>query len=282
MGFSLFDFQRAAVKKAMSLYRMLLCVRVGGGKTLISMVYARNLLKKGIVNKVIFACTVSAAVAVRGEFQEKGNITIPQYDDIDELLNWIDNGSGKVCVVKHSMFEKLGFDQNVLDRLREICEKPNHKLALIVDEAHKVGNSTSIANSALKNIKFCFERLLCMTATPFQSDLGQMYGLLALMDPTLWKNQAAFNRNYIEEQTVLVNGRVARKEKIAYKNLADLRKKMEPFTFFYYPKIKLNFFQHNVVLKDYTKYDEICRGVLTEKDIEKLNAPKKERKKKNG
>ena len=35
MGFSLFDFQREAVKKAMSLYRMLLCVRVGGGKTLI-------------------------------------------------------------------------------------------------------------------------------------------------------------------------------------------------------------------------------------------------------
>ena len=57
---------------------------------------------------------------------------------------------------------------------------------------------------------------------------------------------------------------------------------MEPFTFFYYPKIKLNFFQHNVVLKDYTKYDEICRGVLTEKELERLNAPKKERKKKNG
>lgn len=280
MGFKLFDFQKAAVKKALALYNMLLCVRVGGGKTLISMVYAKNLLQKDIVDKVIFACTVSAAVAVRGEFKEKGNIDIPQFERVPDLLNWI-KGKGKICVIKHSMFEKLGYDQNVIDELREICEQPNRKLALIIDEAHKIGNDTSIANTALKNIKFCFERVLCMTATPFQSDLSQIYGLLSFLNPTLWKNKREFVRKYIEEQTIMVNGKVARKEKIAYRNLSDLRAKMEPFTFFYYPKIKLNFFYHNVTLKDYTEYDNICRGVLTDKELEKLNEPKKERKKKN-
>ena len=73
----------------------------------------------------------------------------------------------------------------------------------------------------------------------------------------------------------MVNGKVARKEKVAYRNLLDLRKKIEPFTFFYYPKIKLNFIQHNVVLKDYSEYDEICKGVLTAKELDKLNEKEK-------
>lgn len=243
------------------------------------MVYAKNLLKKNIVDKVVYACTVSAAVAVRGEYKEKGNIDVPQFEKAPDFIEWL-RGDGKICVVKHSMFERLGFDQNVIDELREICEQPGKRMALIVDEAHKIGNDTGIANSALKNIKFCFERLLFMTATPYQSDLVQMYGLLALLNPTLWKNRAEFSRKYVEEQTIMVNGRVARKEKIAYKNLADLREKMKPFTFFYYPKIKLNFFYHNVTLKDYTEYDDICKGVLTAKDLEKLNAPAKGDKKK--
>ena len=70
-------------------------------------------------------------------------------------------------------------------------------------------------------------------------------------------------RRYIEEDIIMVNGAVKRKEKVAYKNLKDLRELISPFTFFYYPKIKLNFHNHVVRLKDYTEYDEICRGVLT-------------------
>ena len=64
------------------------------------------------------------------------------------------------------------------------------------------------------------------------------------------------------------------KEIVEYKNLNVLREMIKPFTFFHYPKIKLNFFQHNVVLKDYTEYDNICKGVLTEKELEKLEGKK--------
>ena len=269
MGLTLFDFQKDAVKKAIELPKMLLCVRVGGGKTIISMVYAKNLLKRGLADKIVYACTVSAAVAVRGEYKDKGGINVPQYDIADDFIEWL-RGPGKICVIKHSMFEKLGYDQGIIDTLREICSASDKRVALIVDEVHKISNSAGIANTALMNIKFCFPRMLLMTATPFSSDIGQMYGILNLIDPTLWKSQTAFNAKYIEQQTILVNGRVARREKIAYKNLADLREKITPFTFFYYPKIKLNFFQHNVVLNDYSEYDEICKGVLTAKDLEKL------------
>lgn len=269
MGINLFDFQREAVKKALGLYYMLLCVRVGGGKTMIAMVYAKNLLKKGIVDKVIFACTVSAAVAVRGEFKEKGNVDIPQYDQADVFIDWL-RGDGKICVIKHSMFEKLGYDQGLIDEIRSICEQPGKRCAIIIDEVHKIGNPQGIAHTAFMNIKFMFERILVMTATPFNSGLITTYGIIRLVNPMLWKTVSAFKAMFITERTIRVNGKVARKEIIEYKNLDKLRKWIEPFTFFYYPKIKLNFFQHNVVLKDYTEYDDICKGVLTAKELEKL------------
>ena len=273
MGVKLFDFQKAAVIKALKLHFMLLCVRVGGGKTLISIFYIKNLFKRKMIDKVVFACTVSAAVAVRGEFEEKFGIVLPQYEKVEDFLNWL-RGPEKVCVIKHSMFEKLGYDQAVINEIREICEQPNKRCAIVIDEVHKLGNPQSIAHTAFMSIKFMFERILVMTATPFNSGLLTTYGIISLVNPTLWKNVTAFKKMFITEQTILVNGKVARKEIVEYKNLNVLREMIKPFTFFHYPKIKLNFFQHNVVLKDYTEYDNICKGVLTEKELEKLEGKK--------
>ena len=270
MGLKLFDFQKEAVKRALNIRNMLLCVRVGGGKTMIAMVYAKNLLKKNMTDKVIFACTVSAAVAVRGEFQEKGNIEVPQYEKVDDFIDWL-RSDKKICVIKHSMFEKLGYDQNVIDELRQIWEERELRVTLIIDEAHKLSNWQGVAHTAYLNIKFLFDRVMLMTATPYASCLSQLFGTIHLINQQLWKNARAFFRDHIEEQTIMVNGRVARKEKIAYKNLKELREKIAPFTYFYYPKIKLNFFDHKVTLKDYSEYDEICKGVLTAKELEKLN-----------
>lgn len=275
MGIKLFDFQREAVIKALKLHFMLLCVRVGGGKTLIAMFYIRNLIKKGLIDKAVFACTVSAAVAVKGEYREKLGTELPQFDNAEDFLKWLDSDSEPICVIKHSMFEKLGYDKAIIDRLREICEKPGRRCALIIDEAHKLSNYQSIAHTAYMNIKFMFERVLLMTATPFTSGLEQIFGTIRLINPMIWKSMRAFKRDHIVEQTILVNGKVARKEVVEYKNLKMLRDKIAPFTFFHYPKIKLNFIQHNVLLDDYSEYDEICKGVLTAKELEKLNGDKK-------
>ena len=115
---------------------------------------------------------------------------------------------------------------------------------------------------------------MIMTATPYSSCLTQLYGIVHLINPTLWKSKTAFERDHIVEQVIKVDGKVRRKEKIAYKNLKMLREKISPFTFFYYPKINLRFFDHKVQLKDYTDYDEICKGVLTVTELERLEGKK--------
>lgn len=270
MAVKLFDFQQEAVKRALNAVNYLLCIRVGGGKTLIAMVYAKLLRKKNLADKIAFACTVSAAVAVAGEFRDKLNKEVPQITTVNEYLEWLVNDE-PVCIFKHSFFEKIGYNQDAIDSIYDILNHNKKRVALVIDEAHKISNEKGIANSALMNIKFSFVRMLLMTATPYQTCVSQMYGLLRLINPHLWKSRAEFMRLYVEEQVIRVNGKIRRKEKIAYKNLNDLRKRISPFTFFYYPKIPLNFIHHKVKLPDYSEYDDICRGVLTDKELEKLD-----------
>ena len=274
MGIKLFDFQQEAVKRALRAINYLLCVRVGGGKTLIAMVYAKLLRKKNLADKIAFACTVSAAVAVAGEFREKLGLEVPQIATVEQYFEWLGNDD-PVCIFKHSFFEKLGYDQGVIDDLSDYVENSGKKVALVIDEAHKISNEKGIAHTAFQNIRFSFVKILAMTATPWQSGLEQLFGTIRLVNPKCWKSRAAFTRDHIVQEIIRVNGKVRRVETIAYQNLKELRRKIEPFTYFYYPKIPLNFFYHNVKLPDYSEYDEICKGVLTEKELERLTGDKK-------
>ena len=274
MGIKPFEFQQEAVKRALNSLNYLLCVRVGGGKTLIAMFYAKLLRKKKLADKIAFACTVSAAVAVAGEFKDKIGLDVPQITTVDQYFNWLNNDE-PVCIFKHSFFEKLGYDQGVIDDLDDFVEHSGKKVALVIDEAHKISNEKGIAHTAFQNIRFSFCRIIAMTATPWQSGLSQLFGTIRLVSPNCWKSRAAFTRDHIVQEVIRVNGKVRRVETVAYQNLKKLREKIAPFTFFYYPKIPLNFIYHNVRLPDYTEYDEICKGILTEKELERLTKGEK-------
>ena len=274
MGIKLFEFQQEAVKRALNSLNYLLCVRVGGGKTLIAMFYAKLLRKKKLADKIAFACTVSAAVAVAGEFKDKIGLDVPQITTVDQYFNWLNNDE-PVCIFKHSFFEKLGYDQGVIDDLDDFVEHSGKKVALVIDEAHKISNEKGVAHTAFQNIRFSFCRIIAMTATPWQSGLSQLFGTIRLVSPNCWKSRAAFTRDHIVQEVIRVNGKVRRVETVAYQNLKKLREKIAPFTFFYYPKIPLNFIYHNVRLPDYTEYDEICKGILTEKELERLTKGEK-------
>lgn len=274
MAIKLFDFQIEAVKRAISSFYQLICVRTGGGKTIIAMTYANLLLKKNLSDKVVFACTVSASAAVHAEFEEKFDIDVPIYIETEQFLDFLRDSKKKICIIKHSMFEKLGKDQNIIDGIREILTENNARVGLVVDEVHKLSNDKGLEHLAFMNIKFMFNRIMIMTATPYSSCLTQLYGIVHLINPTLWRSKTAFERDHIVEQVIKVDGKVRKKEKIAYKNLKMLREKISPFTFFYYPKINLRFFDHKVQLKDYTEYDEICKGVLTVAELDRLEGKK--------
>lgn len=263
-------YQVQAVKFAENIKNCLLCMKVRSGKTIISLFLIRNLFKEKKIDKTVICCTKTSTQAFKKAFKNIAKIDISIIEDDKSFVEFIKN-SEKVCVVKHSMLEKIGFDVNNTKEIFNTLENDYKKILLVIDEAHKVSNTEGNAQQAFHKMKFMFERVVLLTATPYSSCLSQFYGLTCLLNNQLWKSKRDFFNQHIEEVKIMKYGKIVRNEKVSYKNLKLFREKILPFTFFYYPKIKLNFVEHHTRLADYEEYDRLCMGVLSdeEKDTSK-------------
>ena len=253
-------------------------MRVGSGKTICAMFALRAFFKEKLIDKAVVACTKSSVPVFVEDFKEKANIDVPVIEDPEEFVKFFKNKKDKVCVVKHSMFEKAGNDIIIVKKLEQIYDNGT-KVALVIDEAHKMQNPEGVQHDAYFHIEEMFDRVILMTATPYSSCLSQFYGLIHLIYPKLWKSKRQFFDNYIEEITIKDprTFRVVRKEKVAYKNLKEFRTRIEPFTYFYYPAIPLVHLSHETRLSEehYNEYLRLCWGILRDEDLEKLEKKKK-------
>ena len=190
-----------------------------------------------------------------------------------EMLN-IALPKGRLGEKVYSMFEKAGNDLMTIKKLEKIYDS-GCKVALVIDEAHKMQNPEGVQHDAYFHIEEMFDRVILMTATPYSSCLSQFYGLIHLIYPKLWKSKRQFFDNYIDEIAIKDprTHRIVRKEKIAYKNLKEFRAKIEPFTYFYYPNISLVHAEHKCRLspEHYNEYLEKCWGILRDEDLEKID-----------
>ena len=186
----------------------------------------------------------------------------PVYETESEIINFL-RGKGKICIVKHSMFEKLGKDAMTIRILEEISMNEGVKVGLVIDEAHKIQNPDGVAQQAYHRVDFLFDRVIMLTATPYSSCLSQFWGLVCIIHPEIWPTKKSFFNRYIDEIAIRDpdTHRVIRKEKVRYKNLREFRSIIEPFTYFYYPKIALVHVEHHTRLADYTEYDTLCKGL---------------------
>jgi len=257
-------YQQDAVKKAINVKNCLMCMITGSGKTIIAMFLARYLIKRKLIDKVVIACTLSSTNVFIKDYKDKANIDVYLVDKEEEFFKFLESGD-RVCIIKHSFFTDLGFTQKNLDRLEDLLSANYQKILLIVDEAHEISNPTSKGHLAYNNVKFVWDRIVLQTATPYSSCITQIFGLVHLIYPYLWGDIYAFKDKYVKEKRVKnwKTGKT-RPEIEEYINLPHLRKVLEPFTFFYYPKINLNFHNHTTKLKDYTEYDKLAEGVIEE------------------
>lgn len=274
MKIKLRDYQQEAVNFAKKVKRCLFCMRVGSGKTVCAMFSLRAFFRDKLIDKAVVACTKSSVPVFVEDFKEKANIDVPVIEDPEDFVKFF-KGKDKVCVVKHSMFEKAGNDIIIVKKLEQIYDS-GVKVALVIDEAHKMQNPEGVQHDAYFHIEEMFDRVILMTATPYSSCLSQFYGLIHLIYPKLWKSKREFFNNYIEEITIKDprTFRVVRKEKVAYKNLKEFRERIEPFTYFYYPAIPLVHKEHKCKLSEdhYKQYLELCWGILKSEDLEKLES----------
>jgi superfamily II DNA or RNA helicase len=272
MVLKLRPYQEEAVKLAVKVAKSLICMNTGTGKTLIAMFLSRFLLKKEMTDKILIACTVNAILVFMKDYRDKANLDVDVIQDINDLKDFLLNKNKKIALFKHSFFTELGFVQANIDLLEDILTKNYKRLTLIIDEAHEFNNVDSNGHLAYNNVRFAFDRVVLLTATPYSSKLDQVYGLAHLIYPTLWKSLKEFKTLFVLEKAVKdwKTGKFKYNEPQAYINLPLLRKTLEPFTFFWFPPVKLNYIEHKAKLKSYTEYDNLCRGLLDEKDTAKL------------
>ena len=270
------DYQVEAVNFTQRVDKSLLCMRVGSGKTVCAMFAIREYINKKKVDKAIVACTKSSVSVFKQDFKEKAGIDVELIETPEELFNFL-KGDKKLCLVKHSMFEKLGNDLINIKKLEKISMS-GLRVALVIDEAHKIQNPEGLAQEAYHRIDFLFDKVVLLTATPYSSCLSQFYGLVCIIYPNLWKSKREFFNKYIEEITIKDprTHRVVRKEKIRYMNLKYFRKKIEPFTFFYYPVIPLVHKEWHTQLspEHMVEYNELCKGLLSKEELEKMEKKK--------
>lgn len=271
MTVKLRDYQQEALKLAIKIKYSLLCMKPRAGKTIISMFLVRFLTNKNFIDKTVIACTKTATVPFQSDFSKRGGVDLKIIDNFEDYLEFISDDKSKVCVIKHSLFEKLGYNQNNIDLIKDQLDYNPKNILLIIDEAHKLSNVESIGHTAFMNIRFMFDRITLLTATPYSSCLSQFYGLIHLIYPKLWRSKRAFYDDHIEEKDIKDwrTGKFLRKEKVRYKNLQMLRERVKPFTFFYFPPAPLHFIEHKTDLTNYEEYDKICMGVITEEDLNK-------------
>lgn len=265
------DYQVEAVKFTLKVDKSLLCMRVGSGKTVCAMFALREMINRKQIDKAIVACTKSSVSVFKKDFLEKAGLDVPVYETESEIINFL-RGKGKICIVKHSMFEKLGKDAMTIRILEEISMNEGVKVGLVIDEAHKIQNPEGVAQQAYHRIDFLFDKVIMLTATPYSSCLSQFWGLVCIIHPDLWPTKKSFFNRYIDEISIrdLRTHRVIRKEKVRYKNLKEFRSIIEPFTYFYYPPIPLVHVEHHTQLthEHLVEYDELIKGVLSKEDKE--------------
>lgn len=272
MKIKLRDYQQEAVNFAKRVKRCLFCMRVGSGKTICAMFALRSFFKNKLIDKAVIACTKSSVPVFVEDFKEKANLDVRVIEDENEFVEFF-KGKEKVCIIKHGMFKKAGNDIMTIKRLERIYDKGT-KVALVIDEAHKMQNPEGIEHDAFLHIEEMFDRIILMTATPYSSCLSQFYGLIHLIYQDVWKSKREFYDRYIEE--IIIKDprthRPVRKEKVAYKNLKEFRSRIEPFTYFYYPAIPLCHVEHKCTLskEHYEEYLNLCWGILRDEEKDKI------------
>ena len=114
-----------------------------------------------------------------------------------------------------------------LDYLREI----NPEL-LILDEASVFRNQQTQTHKAVRELTKDVSRVVLLDATPIQTSLTDIHGVLAPLELDIFGSLASFDRNYVRRIPIKVQrGRrvITANKIVGYQNMEKFKKRVEPF-----------------------------------------------------
>lgn len=187
-GISPFWYQLETARKAMKQFhgRVLLADEVGLGKTIEAGLILKEYLLRGIVKR--FLILVPASLVSQWEEELRVKFSVSCVTSYSPLLKSDPAEFWKQSCVISSISTAKGTGA------REHLAMQEYDL-VIVDEAHHLKNRKTKAWELVDSLKKRF--LLMLSATPVQNSLIELYNLLSLLKPGLFKTERDFRQQYV-------------------------------------------------------------------------------------
>jgi SNF2 family DNA or RNA helicase len=226
------DYQRAPVDRLLERGNLLCALDTGGGKTIISIAAAEELLELGRIKRVLIICPAN----LKSQWAEK----LAEFTDLPSTVKKLSGTSITIaaepgCVVidgtparrkklytvaERAEYVIVGYDAPLLE---PSCIRRLNAEMIILDEASAI---KTFAARRSKNYKrdLMVPYRLALTATPVENRPDELYSIMQWVDPDVLGRWDFFDAAYIERNkyTNAVEG---------YKNLDVLNKKVEPAMF---------------------------------------------------
>ncbi len=166
--------------------RALLADEVGLGKTIEAGIIMKELIERGLVRTVLVLTPASLTEQWREELSSKFR---EEFTVVDTVEGWQDVQSAETGRWIVSL------DRAKRDRHSEGALAREYDL-LIVDEAHKLKNRSTLAWKFVNQIRKRY--VLMLTATPVQNDLLELYSLITILSPGQLGTVRGYRRHFLE------------------------------------------------------------------------------------
>lgn len=179
------------------------------GKTIIALTWLRDALKNGIIADALVICPASLVPNWKKDIAECTEFDHMTDEDVKVLQEKVTITSFQKTyrTYKKIINHRDGQPEEVKKRMiREELDKPWG--AIIIDEAHAIGNHSSVqTKTALALAKTTHYRYI-LTGTPVSgstqtggADYSKLYGQMKFLHPDIWGSWTEFCRRYVTAYT---------------------------------------------------------------------------------
>ena len=166
--------------------RALLADEVGLGKTIEAGIIMKELIQRGLVRTVLILTPASLTEQWREELHNKFH---EEFSIIDKAEEW-----NTLRTAEEGRW-LVSLDRAKLKRHSEGILSRDYDL-LIVDEAHKLKNRSTLAWKFVNQIRKRY--VLMLTATPIQNDLMELYSLITILTPGQLGTVRGFRSHFLQ------------------------------------------------------------------------------------
>ncbi len=187
-GLEILRHQMETARKVLRQFhgRVLLADEVGLGKTIEAGIVLKEYLVRGMVEKALVLVPASLVGQWREELETKfGLVCATTHDALvrDDPERFWDE---KLVIASLALARRSEHAQRLLARGFDL---------VIVDEAHHLRDRASLSYKLVDRLKKRF--LLLLSATPVQNDLTELYNVLTLLKPGIFKTLKEFRAAYM-------------------------------------------------------------------------------------